>query len=78
MPESSNQNNQNNQARLSLLKTSQLKIKTKPPLLSRFRGYFPVVIDVETAGFNAQTDALIRASGFGLKLDETTGTFSYR
>ncbi|MFQ5469197.1 MAG: ribonuclease T [Gammaproteobacteria bacterium] len=26
---------------------------------SRFRGYLPVVIDVETAGFNPQTDALL-------------------
>ncbi len=25
----------------------------------RFRGYYPVVIDVETAGFNEQTDALL-------------------
>ena len=25
----------------------------------RFRGYLPVVIDVETAGFNSQTDALL-------------------
>lgn len=28
-------------------------------LKNRFRGYFPVIIDVETAGFNAQTDALL-------------------
>ncbi len=26
---------------------------------SRFRGFLPVIIDVETAGFNAQTDALL-------------------
>ena len=26
---------------------------------SRFRGYLPVVVDLETAGFNAQTDALL-------------------
>lgn len=26
---------------------------------NRFRGYLPVVIDVETGGFNAQTDALL-------------------
>ena len=25
----------------------------------RFRGFFPVVIDVETAGFNKETDALL-------------------
>lgn len=28
-------------------------------LKKRFRGYFPVVIDVETAGFNPHTDALL-------------------
>ena len=27
-------------------------------LCDRFRGFYPVVIDVETAGFNAKTDAL--------------------
>ena len=26
---------------------------------NRFRGYLPVIIDVETAGLNAQTDALL-------------------
>lgn len=30
-----------------------------PTIASRFRGFLPVVIDVETAGFNAQTDALL-------------------
>ena len=29
----------------------------KSPLAKRFRGFMPVVVDVETAGFNAQTDA---------------------
>ena len=29
----------------------------KSAFSQRFRGYFPVVIDIETAGFNAQTDA---------------------
>ena len=31
----------------------------KSPLAKRFRGFMPVVVDVETAGFNAQTDALL-------------------
>lgn len=31
----------------------------KTPLAARFRGFLPVVVDVETAGFNAQTDALL-------------------
>ena len=33
--------------------------KEKSPLAKRFRGFMPVVVDVETAGFNAQTDALL-------------------
>ncbi|WP_163933355.1 ribonuclease T [Paraferrimonas sp. SM1919] len=28
-------------------------------LKSRFRGYYPVVIDIETAGFNCHTDAML-------------------
>lgn len=31
----------------------------KTPLAKRFRGFMPVVVDVETAGFNAKTDALL-------------------
>lgn len=42
----------------------------------RFRGYFPVVIDVETAGFNSQTDALLELAASVLHLDEETGDFS--
>jgi ribonuclease T len=32
-----------------------------PPITfaTRFRGFLPVVIDVETGGFNSQTDALL-------------------
>ncbi|UJF23354.1 ribonuclease T [Shewanella sp. OMA3-2] len=36
----------------------------------RFRGYFPVVIDVETAGFNANTDALLEIAVTMLKMDD--------
>lgn len=36
----------------------------------RFRGYYPVVIDVETAGFNAKTDALLEICACTLKMDE--------
>jgi len=50
--------------------------KHKSPFAKRFRGYFPVVIDVETAGFNAQTDALLEIAATTLSLDETTGCFS--
>lgn len=40
------------------------------PLSTRFRGYFPVVIDVETAGFNAATDAILEIAAVTLKMDE--------
>jgi ribonuclease T len=30
-----------------------------PPINQRFRGFLPVVIDLETGGFNAKTDALL-------------------
>ncbi|SHO58218.1 ribonuclease T [Vibrio quintilis] len=43
----------------------------KSHLKDRFRGYFPVVIDVETAGFNAKTDALLEICAITLKMDET-------
>jgi len=36
----------------------------------RFRGYFPVVIDVETAGFNAGTDALLEIAAVTVKMGE--------
>lgn len=39
-------------------------------LKGRFRGYFPVVVDVETAGFNAKTDALLEICAITLKMDE--------
>ena len=32
---------------------------TTHPMADRFRGYLPVVVDVETGGFNAQSDALL-------------------
>ena len=30
-----------------------------PKIADRFRKFLPVVVDVETAGFNAETDALL-------------------
>lgn len=39
-------------------------------LSGRFRGFYPVVIDVETAGFNAKTDALLEIAAITLKMDE--------
>ena len=43
----------------------------KPYSLSeRFRGYLPVVVDVETGGFNERTDALLEIAAVILNLDE--------
>lgn len=39
-------------------------------LKERFRGYYPVVIDVETAGFQARTDALLEIAAVTLRMDE--------
>ena len=36
----------------------------------RFRGYMPVVVDVETAGFNAKTDALLEIAAVLLDFDD--------
>ncbi len=36
----------------------------------RFRGFLPVVVDVETAGFNADTNALIEIAIATLKMDK--------
>jgi ribonuclease T len=35
------------------------RLKSKLPLAGRFRGFMPVVIDVECGGFNPNTDALL-------------------
>ncbi len=39
-------------------------------MADRFRGFLPVVVDVETGGFNAKTDALLEIAAVLLKFDE--------
>lgn len=39
-------------------------------LKERFRGFLPVVIDVETAGFNSKTDALLELAVCPIEMDE--------
>ncbi len=41
----------------------------KTPLAKRFRGFMPVVVDVETAGFNAKTDALLEIACVPILMD---------
>lgn len=42
----------------------------KPPMAYRFRGFLPVVVDVETGGFNSATDALLEIAATTLLMDE--------
>jgi ribonuclease T len=42
----------------------------KTSIASRFRGFLPVVIDVETAGFNAKRDALLEIAAVILEMSE--------
>ena len=41
----------------------------RSPLATRFRGFLPVVIDLETGGFNARTDALLEIAAVTLEID---------
>lgn len=41
-----------------------------PPISDRFRGFLPIVIDVETGGFNSDTDALLEIAAVTLAMDE--------
>ncbi len=44
---------------------------SEAPLISRrFRGFLPVVVDVETAGFNPKRDALLEIAAVTLQMDE--------
>lgn len=46
---------------------------TNPPsslLAARFRGYLPVVVDVECGGFNSQTDAILEIAAVSVGMDE--------
>lgn len=42
----------------------------KAPMAYRFRGFMPVVVDVETGGFNARTDALLEIAAATLTLND--------
>jgi len=42
----------------------------KLPISNRFRGYLPVVIDVETGGFNSETDALLEIAAVIITMND--------
>ncbi|GAA5315601.1 MAG: ribonuclease T [Candidatus Pelagadaptatus aseana] len=46
------------------------KDQAKSLLAERFRGFLPVIVDVETGGFNADTDALLEIAAVTLRMDD--------
>ncbi|MBP7884520.1 MAG: ribonuclease T, partial [Acinetobacter sp.] len=53
------------------MEKSVTQAESKAPVIAqRFRGFLPVVVDVETAGFNAQTDALLEIACIPIVYDE--------
>ena len=40
------------------------------PMAARFRGYLPVVVDIECGGFNAKTDAILEISAVILAFND--------
>ncbi|ABC31682.1 MULTISPECIES: ribonuclease T [Hahella] len=49
---------------------SESQNRPKSPLARRFRGFLPVVVDVETAGFNSKTDALLEVSAVIISMED--------
>jgi ribonuclease T len=47
-----------------------MSISEKTPIAARFRGFLPVVVDLETAGFNAKRDALLEIAAVTLDMDD--------
>ena len=48
------------------------------PLGNRFRGFCPVVVDVETGGFNASTDALLEVAAVLVSMNQKRQFFCQR
>ncbi len=46
-----------------------------PRIADRFRGFLPVVIDVETAGFDASSDALLEIAAVVIRMDDQGRVF---
>ncbi len=46
------------------------KGKEKTAVAKRFRGYLPVIVDIETAGFNAATDAMLEIAAVTVKVND--------
>ena len=47
-----------------------MKFSSDQQICNRFRGFLPVVVDIETGGFNASTDAMLEIAGTIIRMDE--------
>lgn len=52
------------------MNTIMNEVRAPHAFSQRFRGFLPVVVDVETGGFNHQTDALLEIAAVLLEMDE--------
>jgi ribonuclease T len=50
--------------------TEEAAASSRHRLADRFRGFLPVVVDVETGGFNSRTDALLEIAAIFVGFDE--------
>ena len=64
------ENNVNNPSNTTNTTDSNTDVQAPMTLKERFRKFLPVVVDVETAGFNAQTDALLEIACIPVLLNE--------
>jgi ribonuclease T len=53
-------------------------IDDTPKMRDRFRGFLPVVIDIETGGFNCDTDAMLEIAASILRMDDDGTLFVHR
>src|SRR5690606_28416391 len=58
---------------LSEAVTTDVTVEGKLPMARRFRGFLPVVIDVECGGFNPNTDALLEIAAVLIEI-QSDGT----
>ena len=60
----------NNKQEFSSFAEAFANVEPFPTLGTRFRGFLPVVIDVETTGFNAHTDGLLEIAAVLLRYND--------
>lgn len=53
------------------VRVKEVSEKQKEIVSGRFRGYYPVAVDVETGGFNSATDALLEVAATTFSIDES-------